>query len=61
MCVALKEFGGEEMAIFVDMFNKMFDCLNVRNYSEGRKARNDFLTPYTKQDDFRLKVYVRSF
>ena len=39
------------------MFDKMFDCLNVSNFSEGKKARKPFKDPWRK-GDLRLKVSV---
>ena len=55
---ALRLTGGEEMtetAKFADMFDKLFDCLNVSNFSEGKKARKPFKDPWRKGDR-RLKV-----
>ena len=45
-----------ETAIFCDMFNKFFDCLNVKNYDEGKLSRNPFKHPYRSSEDFRLEV-----
>lgn len=42
---ALKLSGDPEVsetAKFVEMFDKLFDCLNVTNYSAGKKARKPF-------------------
>ena len=33
-----------------------FDCMNVRNYSEGYQKRKEYLKPYTSPDDSRLQV-----
>lgn len=55
---ALRLTGGEEItktAKFADMFDKLFDCLDVSNFSEGKKARKPFKDPWRK-GDFRLKV-----
>lgn len=41
---------------FVEIFNKFFDCLNVRHLDEHRKKLNPNLEPYRKPDDKRLKV-----
>ncbi|XP_065894011.1 uncharacterized protein [Dysidea avara] len=37
------------------MFDKFFDCLNVRNMSSGRKEKNLFKSPYRKAGDFRVE------
>ena len=44
-------------AMFVQMMDKMFDCLNVGNFTDGKHTRNCFKQPYRSQCDFRLKVY----
>ena len=44
-------------ARFVQMIDKMFDCLNV---TDGKRTRNCFKQPYRAQSDFRLKVYYPS-
>ena len=46
----------EETVKFVDMFNKLFDCLNVGDYVTGKKSRNCFKSPYYTPEDFRLKI-----
>ena len=33
-----------------------FDCMNIRNYSEGYQKRKEYLKPYTSPDDSRLQV-----
>lgn len=46
---ALEELYGEnisETVHFIRTFNKLFDCLNVRNLLEGRNKRNPDLNPY---------------
>ena len=43
-------------AKFIEMMDKMFDCLNVGNYTDGKHKRNCFKQPYRGPDDFRLKV-----
>ena len=45
-------------AKFIEMMDKMFDCLNVGNYTDGKRTRNCFKQPYRKPDDFRLKVKI---
>ena len=39
------------------MFDKLFDCLNVSKFSEGKKVRKPFTDPWRK-GDLRLKVSV---
>ncbi len=46
----------DETIKFVDMFDKWFDCFNVRNLKLGKLSRNAFKSPYRSEDDFRLKV-----
>ena len=41
---------------FIFMFNRFFDCLNVRSIFDGQKSRNDDLKPYESPTDIRLKV-----
>jgi len=43
---------------FMDSF---FDCLNVRNQSEGVKKQKPFLEPYRKPDDSRLDWLKQNF
>ena len=45
-----------KMIEFVDMFDKLFDCLNVSNFSAAKHSRKAFKAPYHSGDDFRLKV-----
>lgn len=40
---ALEVFGGDEAtetAIMTEKFNKFFDCLNVRNFTAGKRSRD---------------------
>ena len=56
---AIKLTGGpnaQGTATFIDNCDKFFDCLNVDNCNEGIHSKKDFQRPYTKKDDFRLKV-----
>lgn len=56
---ALKLTGGEEAvetAQFVEIVDKLFDCLNVSSVSKGRYQKKAFIQPYRKQDDFRINV-----
>ena len=51
--------GGQEAAgtaKFVAMMDKFFDCMNVRNYTQGIHKRKRFQMPYTTSQDMRLKV-----
>ena len=43
---------------FTEFFDKMFDCLNVRNLTEWKQKNKPDLKPYTSPDDSRLKVCV---
>ena len=38
------------------MFDRFFDCLNVRSLSEWQKKKKPDLKPYSSSDDERLKV-----
>ena len=41
---------------FIRIFDKFFDCLNVRSTKEGYKKRKDELLPYENIDDPRFQV-----
>ena len=41
---------------FVRVFDKFFDCLNVRSPDEHQRRRKPNLKPYTRSDDERLMV-----
>ena len=43
-------------ALFCEMFDKFFDCVNVSTLDEGKLKRNVFKGPYRSGHDFRLKV-----
>ena len=43
---------------FCSMFDRFFDCLNIRAYSEGKKKRKPNLLPYRTANDTRLKVLI---
>ena len=51
----------EETIKFVRTFDRFFDCLNVRNVSEGRKTLKPDLYPYRTSDDTRFKVRMCLF
>lgn len=40
------------------MADKLFDTLNVHNYSHGATARKPFQMPFTSHEDWRLKVII---
>lgn len=48
----------EETARFVELMDKMFDCLNVHNFSHGFHARKPFQLPYRSAKDSRLQVII---
>ena len=43
---------------FVTMFDRFFDCLNVRCTSEGKQKRKPDLRPYYSPSDSRFAVSV---
>ena len=56
---ALRLTGGEEAAEtaqFIEMVDKMFDCLNVSSLSKGKMKRKPSVQPYRNANDFQLKV-----
>ncbi len=60
---ALREFikdEAEETAIFVEQFDKFFDILNVKNYTECYQKRKYDKSPYRWASDNRLKVQQRT-
>lgn len=51
--------GGEEVSEtvrFISMMDRFFDCLNVNNFTVGKRKRKSFQDPYRSSNDFRLKV-----
>ena len=48
----------DETSRFYEIFDKFFDCLNVRSPSAGKLSRNPFKDPYRSPTDFWLKVHV---
>ncbi len=46
----------EETAHFCSMFDKLFDCLNTRDFKEGKKKRKPDLDPYRNIKDRRFQV-----
>ena len=56
---ALAYFGDpktEETERFIRYFDKFFDCLNVRSFSEWKTRRKPDRKPYTSPNDPRLEV-----
>ncbi len=41
---------------FVRLFDRFFDCMNVRNFTEAIYQRKPDLRPYRRSDDPRLSV-----
>ena len=48
----------QETAKFCKMFNKFFDCLNVRSLDECVLKQKPDVRPYKYKDDSRLKVKI---
>ena len=46
---------------FVRMFDRFFDCMNVRSLKEGVYKRKPDLSPYRESSDPRLTVSVYSY
>ena len=51
--------GTSETTRFVRMFDKAFDCLNVRNLHEWREKRKADRKPYDSPTDERLEVHIK--
>lgn len=51
----------KETQRFCQMFDRFFDCLNVRSYTEGRKKRKPDLLPYRTVKDTRFEVNYSLF
>ena len=47
-----------ETAYFVGKVDKLFDCLNVSFYNQGKLKWKPFQQPYRSPNDFRLKVHT---
>lgn len=50
----MQKFGGEdvlETAKFIEMVDKLFDCMNVSFLSEGKYTKKPFLNTYHNSDD----------
>ena len=44
---------------FVRMMDHVFDILNVRAMSAGKRSRNKFAEPVTSRDDWKLTVSIK--
>lgn len=52
---ALRLTGGEEgkeTTNFIEMVDKLFDCINVSSLSRGKLQRKPFVQPYRNSKDF---------
>jgi len=64
VATALSEFGPPEAkgtAEYCLMFDKFFDCMNVRNSVEVISKKKPFLAPYTSVDDERFSWLINNF
>jgi len=55
----MRKFGGEdvlETAKFIEMVDKLFNCMNVSFLSEEKYTKKPFLNTYHNSDDFQIKV-----
>ena len=55
--IALESFGTQEAAgtaLYCEIFDKFFDCLNVRNCTEHITKQEPFLKPYSSINDERV-------
>ena len=48
----------KETIVFVEMFDKFFDMLNVTNYTKCITKRKHFQSPYRSSKDIRLEVCI---
>ena len=59
MAVALDLKFGEvarETVKFICHMDHFFDCFNVSSFTKGKEKRKCFLSPYRKENDFRMEV-----
>ena len=59
MAVALELKFGEaarETVKFVRLMDHFFDRFNVSSFTKGKNTRKCFLSPYRKDNDFRMEV-----
>ena len=62
--IALKSFGPQEAAgtaLYCEIFDKFFDCLNVRNCTEHITKQKPFLKPYSSINDERFDWLLHTF
>ena len=62
--IALKSFGPQEAAgtaLYCEMFDKFFDCLNVRNCTDHITKQKPFLKPYSSINDERFDWLLHMF
>ena len=62
--IAVKSFGPPEATVtakYCEMFDKFFDCFNVRNTKEYITKQKPFLKPYTSVDDERFQWLMETF
>ena len=55
VAVALELKFGDSARETMDCF---FDCFNVSSFTKGKESRKCFLSPYYKDNDFRMEVCV---
>ena len=58
---ALTFYGQDETTetrVFLRMMDECFDCLNVRNCTEGKHTRKSQQLPYKSSKDYRFKVHT---
>ena len=51
-----EDLSNTEIERFIRIFDKLFDCLNVRDLHQWVQKRKPDLKPYSKVDDARFKV-----
>ena len=64
MSNALLLSGNEEVketATFIQLMDKFFDCMNVKNFSQGSHKRKQFQMSYKSGADSRLTVSNNSY
>ena len=62
--IALNSFGPHDAAgtaLYCEMFDKFFDCLNVRNFTEHITKQKPFLKPYSSINDERFDWLLDMF
>lgn len=45
---------------FIEMFDKLFDCMNVTNFKNSFKSLKPFKMPFV-QNDHRFKVHINYY